>query len=363
LNKILILFDIRHLYYLPQFLPVAQVMESEGSFEVYYSAYIDNARRDQQLIKKAILDFSENFIDAESEKVRRSKILSSNFDVTIFGKSAHADAYCSANTIAILLYHGIGVKSCYYTDFHPRINVRYVESPYRYDELKRRGITTELVVSGFPKLDPLFDIQSDKSTLTIPGLDPDKPTVLYAPTFYPASIEVFGDLLAELTAGCNLIVKLHHFSWLLKKYRRHLELLQNLSDKYDHIHLISVEHYNIVPLYKIADLLLTEASSTAFEFLATGKPVIVCNFYHLRLKHQLFYNLFRKSRLDTEILPLLDFAYHIETPQQLPDVIRKAVAESVAYRQRIAGKAEYFLGSLDGKASHRIVQDLLTRFK
>jgi len=363
LNKIRILFDVRHLYYLPQFLPVAQAMESEGSFEVYYSAYIDKARRDQQLIRKAILNFSENFIDAESEKERRNKILSLNFNVTIFGKSAHAEKYCSANTLAVLLYHGIGVKSCYYTDYHPRINVRYVESQYRLAELKRRGVTTELVVSGFPKLDPLFDVQSDEPTLTIPGLDPGKPTILYAPTFYPASIEVFGDSLAELTAGCNLIVKLHHFSWLLKKYRRHHELLQSLAEKNAHVHSIPPEQYNIVPLYKIADLLLTEASSTAFEFLATGKPVIVCDFYHLRLKHRLFYRAFQRSRLDTEILPLLDFADHLEAPQQLPNVVQKAIIESAEYKQKIAGQAEFFLGKLDGKASQRIVQDLLTRFK
>jgi len=362
LNKIRVLFEIHHLYYLPQFLPVAQAMERDGSFEVYYTAYIDKARRDQRLIKKAILSFSENFIDAENEKIRRTKILSLNFDVTIFGKSAHAAESCSTNTLAVLLYHGIGVKSCYYTDYHPRINVRYVESQYRLAELKRRGVATELVVSGFPKLDPLFDVQSDRSSLKISGLDPDKPTVLYAPTFYPASIGVFGDSLAELTACCNLIVKLHHFSWLLKKYRSHLELMQNLSEKYTQVHLIPPEQYNIVPLYEIADLLLTEASSTAFEFLSTGKPVIVCDFYHLRLKHRLFYRSFQKSRLDTEILPLLDFADHIETPRQLPDVIRKAVAESGEYRQRIAGKAEFFLGNLDGKASQRIVQDLLTRF-
>ena len=363
MNKIRVLFDIRHLYYLPQFLPVAQAMEKDGSFEVHYSAYIDKPRRDQQLIKKAIQTFSENFIDAENEKLRRTKILSLNFDVTIFGKSAHADEYCSTNTLAVLLYHGIGVKSCYYTDFHPRINVRYVESQYRLAELKRRGVTTELIVTGFPKLDPLFEIQGDKSTLIIPGLNPGKPTLLYAPTFYPASIEVFGESLAELTSGYNLIVKLHHFSWLLKKYRRHLDLLQSLSDKSDHIHLIPPEQYNIVPLYKIADLLLTEASSTAFEFLAIGKPVIVCDFYHLRLKHRLFYCSFQQSRLDTEILPLLDFAYHLETPRQLPNAIRKAISESVEFRQKIAGKAEFFLGNLDGKASQRIVQDLLTRFK
>ncbi len=363
LNKIRVLFDIRHLYYLPQFLPVAQAMESAGSFEVYYSAYIDKARRDQQLIKKAILTFSENFIDADNEKARRAKILSLNFDVTFFGKSAHADEYCSADTLAVLLYHGIGVKSCYYTDYHPRINVRYVESQYRLDELKHRGVTTEPVVSGFPKLDLLFEIQDNKPTLTIPELDPEKPTILYAPTFYPASIEVFGDSLAELTAGCNLIVKLHHFSWLLKKYRRHSGLMQNMSEKYAHVHLIPPEQYNIVPLYKIADLLLTEASSTAFEFLATGKPVIVCDFYHLRLKHRLFHRAFRKRRLDTEILPLLDFADHIEMPQQLPEAIQEAITKSAKYRQRIVGKAEFFMGNLDGKASQRIVQDLLTRFK
>ena len=358
-----ILFHLHHLYYLPQFLPVAQAMERAGNFDVFYSTVIDKSCTDYEWTRKIIGDLGGNFITADGEKERIEKILQQNFDVVVFGKSSHAQRYCNPSALAVLLYHGIGVKSCYYTDYHPRINVRYVESQYRLDELKRRGVTTELVVIGFPKLDPLFDVQSDQSTLKIAGLDPDKPTILYAPTFYPASIEVFGDSLAELTAGCNLIVKLHHFSWLLKKYHSHLELMQNLSKKYAHVHLIPPEQYNIVPLYKIADLLLTEASSTAFEYLATGKPVIVCDFYRLRLKHRLFYHSFQQSRLDTEILPLLDFTYHIEKFQQLPSAIRKAVAESAEYRQKIAGKAEYFLGNLDGKASQRIVQDLLIRLK
>ena len=68
------------------------------------------------------------------------------------------------------------------------------------------------------------------------------------------------------------------------------EIFNSLVRKYDHIHLISPEEYNITPFYKIADVLLTEASSTIYEMLACGKPVIVNRFFKLKLSHRLFKN-------------------------------------------------------------------------
>jgi len=358
-----VLYNLHHLYYLPQFLPVIREMEKRDRFDLYFSAVIDKGRIDHQLIKQAVAAIPGTFIDAKSEKARQKEILARNFDVTVFGKSGHADEYCSANTLAVLLYHGIGVKSCYYTDYNPRINVRYVEGPYRFDELKRRGISTELVVTGFPKLDPLFESENGAAISSELNLDPNKATILYAPTFYPSSIEVLGESIGELTADYNLVVKLHYFSWLLKKYRHQKDLFQKLSRKYSHVHLLPVEKYSIIPFFKPADILLTEASSVAFEFLATGKPVVISDSCHLRKKHRIFYRQFQKNRLDTEIQQLLNFAYHFDNVFQLPVILKTAIKEKSDYKNRTADLPEKFLGILDGKAGQRIVDDLIERLK
>jgi len=357
----LVLFHLHHLYYLPQFLPVAQAMERDGAFEVFYSTVIDKSRNDYEWSRKIIGDLGGNFITADNEKERVEKIIKQNFDVVVFGKSRGAEKFCRPSSLAVLLYHGIGVKACYYTDYNPRIDVRYVESQYRLEELRRRNIKTELVITGFPKLDPLIDSSvrdyySDKYHLA-----KSKPTILYAPTFYPSSIEVFGESLAEQTKDFNLIVKLHHFSWLMKKYQHQRDLWQTLMQKYEHVRLAPVEEYNIVPLFLCSDILVTEASSTAFEYLATSRPIIIADFVKLRWKHRLFRKNFERQRLDSAIIDELDFAYHLEQKQDLHDVLNRAMHDVEGKRHLLTRKRDQFLGNVDGKASERVVADLKNR--
>jgi len=358
-----VLFHLHHLYYLPQFLPVAQAMERDGNFEVFYSTVIDKSRDDYEWTRKIIGDLGGNFISADDEKERVGKILEHNFDVVVFGKSNGAEKYCNPSTLAVLLYHGIGVKACYYTDFNPRIDVRYVESQYRFDELRRRNVQTDLIVTGFPKLDLLADISAKKDYLEKYKLTPDKSTILYAPTFYPSSIEVFGETLAGQTYDYNLVVKLHHFAWLMKKYRHQRRLWQALSRKYEHVRLMPVEEYNIVPLFAFSDVLLTEASSTAFEYLAVERPIIIADFIKLRWKHHLFRGRFERQRLDSAIIDELNFAYHLEQPQDLLRVLETALNDTEKKKQLLSQKRNLFLGNMDGKAAERVVADLKRRLK
>ena len=339
-------------------MPVYNVMSKNERFDIYFSAFIDKDRKEYDLITSVLSNPKFKFISGKTEKERTENILNENFDITFFGKSAHAEKYCSPDTLAVLLYHGIGVKSCYYTDYNSRIDVRYIEGDYRRKEFVRREIDTELVVTGFPKLDIIAQTNSELTRKL--NLDPDKKTILYAPTFYPSSIEVFGEQLATLTINYNLIVKLHHFSWVFKKYRHQKNLFVHMAKKYDHVQLMPVEFTNIAELYNYSDLLLTEASSTLFEYLATENPVIVCDFLHLRWNHRLFPSRFNK-RMDSEIARQLDFAYDLESPELLPATIEKALLEQPERVDRLRERKVEMLGQVDGKASQRVVEDLLTR--
>lgn len=361
MGKISILFNIQHLYYLSQFLPVAEVMKADDKFDIWFSPVVDPKFIDHDLIKVFLLDKGWQVLDAKNENQRRKKILDNRFDVTIFGKSGHSGEYCSKSTLAVLLYHGVGVKSCYYTDYDPRINVRYVEGEYRLEELKKRNVPTELVVTGFPKLDALYDKENIRRTTDILKLDPSLPTILYAPTFYPSSIESFGKQMGEWTKEFNLIVKLHHFSWVMRKYRHQQELFQALSRQYNHIRLLPVEEFNIVPYFPVTDILLTEVSSTAFEFLSVEKPVVICDFYHLRLKHRIFRDKFMRRRIDEDIIRQLDFAFHLKRPVDLPETVSIALKDVDWRMEQIRQKKGVFLGVIDGKASHRVVEDIKKR--
>jgi len=362
-KPISVLFNIQHLYYLPQFLPVAKAMKTRGGFDVFFSATIDSPMTDYSLIKRFVLSDGWQFLDAENETERRREILSRHFDITVFGKSARAGDYCYENTLAVLLYHGIGVKSCYYTDYDPRIDVRYVEGDYRIREFEKRTLKTQLIPTGFPKLDALFDPEEIQKATKDLKLDNDRPTVLYAPTFYPSSIEPFGEKIRELTKSFNLIVKLHHFSWTMRKYRHQKKLFLKLANECKNLRLLPVESFNIIPFFSVADVLMTEASSTAFEFLATGKPIIICDFYKLRWKHRLFNRQFRRTRIDDEIIRQLDFAIHIAEPEDAEPTIRRALDSQNEITQIYRQKRDDFLGIVDGQASHRVVEDLLIRME
>ena len=84
----------------------------------------------------------------------------------------------------------------------------------------------------------------------------------------------------------------------LKKQRK---LIYNLAEKFDHIKLLGPEDYNILPYYKVSDVLLTEASSTIYEMIALSKPVVVNRFYKLKLSHRLFANRLYNRRLSKKM--------------------------------------------------------------
>ncbi len=358
MNKIKILFNLHHLYYLPQFSPVIDEMVKNPRFDIYFSTFLDKDKIEFNLINKVLKNWKDKFISGNSENERIQNILKENFDITIFGKSAYTEKYCSPKTLAVLLYHGIGVKSCYYTDYNPRIDVRYIEGEYRRKEFERRKIDTNLVVSGFPKLDTMFSNHDE--LIKQLDLDKTKKTILYAPTFYPSSIEVFGDKIAKLTEKYNLIVKLHHFSWVFKKYKHQKNLFLKLAKKFDHIKLMPIEFNNSAELYNFSDILLTEASSTLFEFLATNNPVIVCDFFHLRWNHRLFSSRFNK-RMDNEISSQLDFAYKLNKPENLGKLVEKSLIEKKQKSKLLQQRQKDILGIVDGKASERVVADLIKR--
>ena len=89
-----------------------------------------------------------------------------------------------------------------------------------------------------------------------------------------------------------------------------------------------MEEYNIVPWMAAADTLLSEASSTVFDFLALGKTGIIYDLPGDRLKH-------------SDGMPLLgednraflkDAFVHVGRPDDLGDAVTRALAPTAAMR-------------------------------
>ncbi|MBT3179413.1 MAG: hypothetical protein HOB40_02455 [Candidatus Marinimicrobia bacterium] len=369
-KKISILFDSYHLYHLPQFDPVIDLLSKDDRFKIYHSTASHNKPEEKDLCIKILNDKPGELILADTEEARAEKIKRLAPDVFICGWSRYKlNQFVPDNTLVGMIYHGIGVKPSYWRDNRARLDIRFVEGQYRLDQLRNHGIETDLALTGFTKLDPLFNQERTEFDLLKKklGLDPEKKTILFAPTFYPSSIERFGLKLGEYTQGYNVILKPHMWTYFLDEFSQYKlkaqrKLVYKLAEKFSHIKLLGPEIYNITPYYKISDLLLTEASSTIYEMLALEKPVIVNRFYRLKLSHKLFrYRLFRK-RLSKEMnQDIANFCFEMDRAKDLPMMIEKALNENHNLLDVVKEYQYKMLYKLDGKASERVRDAILNR--
>lgn len=365
-----IVFDAYHLYHLPQFDPLIDLLQKDERFQLFFTSSADIHPKEQVLARQ-ILSKRGECIFADTEEERAKKIRSLNPDVFICGWSRYpVEQFVPESTLVGMIYHGIGVKPSYWTDNHPRINVRFVEGQFRIEQLRAKGAKADLELTGLVKLDPLFNnsLPPKEKILYDWGLDINKRTVLYAPTFYPSSLESFGLKLPKmLLSKYNLIIKLHQWSYFLEKFsgvklKRQVELVNKIKKKFPQVVVIEPEHYNIIDLYHVADVLVTEASSTIYEFMATRKHVVICDFYKKKLGHYFMPSRIYRRRLDRDMVQnYIDFCYHIEKPEELPEALRKCFEEPDPFVEIRERYIEDMLYKLDGKASERVRDCILKR--
>ena len=369
-NQISILFDVYHLYHLAQFDPLIDLLENDDRFKIFFSTSSKNRKEEIEICTSILNKRKGSFILHENEDIRKTKIKKLNLDVFICGWSRYEiESYVSKTTLVIMIYHGIGVKPSYWRDNNKRLDVRFVEGQYRIDQLRKHGVDTDLVLTGYIKLDSLFNKNSNfyKDKKESLGLDKSKKTILYAPTFYPSSLEKLGLSLGDITSGYNLIIKPHMWTYYLDSFggislKAQRKLIFKLMDQFDHIRLLEPAEYNVTPYYKISDLLLTDASSTIYEMIALSKPVVVNRFYHLKLSHRIFQKRLYKRRLDKEMNDEVEkFCFLADNVKQLPLAIEEALNQNNKNTASIEEYQKKMLYKLDGSASIRARDEILKR--
>jgi flagellar biosynthesis/type III secretory pathway chaperone len=369
-NQISILFDVYHLYHLAQFDPLIDLLENDNRFKIFFSTSSKNRKEEIEICTSILNKRKGSFIFHENEDIRKTEIKKLNLDVFICGWSRYEiESYVSKTTLVIMIYHGIGVKPSYWRDNNKRLDVRFVEGQYRIDQLRKHGVDTDLVLTGYIKLDSLFNENSNyfKEKEELLGLDESKKTILYAPTFYPSSLEKLGLSLGDITSGYNLIIKPHMWTYYLDSFggislKGQRSLIFKLIDQFDHIRLLEPAEYNVTPYYKISDLLLTDASSTIYEMIALSKPVVVNRFYHLKLSHRIFQKRLYKRRLDKEMNDEVEkFCFLADNVKQLPLAIEKALNQNNKNTALIKEYQKKMLYKLDGSASIRARDEILKR--
>ena len=296
-----------------------------------------------------------SFITSKSEQNRINKILKEAYDIIIVGNVGQLHKIILPEAIAVMVYHGIGLKQSYYTDIDDRINIRAVESLDRINELKGHG-HKNLVLTGFTKLDRLHNIANESTKIIEQDLElnSNKKTVLYAPSFYPTSIEKISPFLSDLSQDHNIIIKLHAFSWEQKKYHYQNLLCTELSRDNKDIYLLPNEAFDIIPYYLIADILITDISSTMFEYLPLNRPIIQAECYSLKLKHRILSRRFWK-KMDIKRQENIDFTYKIFDPENLMSRVYYALDNIDEMSENRKNACHQYLYNNDGSASLRLV--------
>lgn len=240
----------------------------------------------------------EFYFSASEEPDRLREIYREATDVTLLHPSAarrmRFDAYVASDfmwqslprgTCRIQVFHGVGGK---YGFDAPTTSMRdwdriFFVNERRLSNFVKAGAldadSSAIRMVGLPKVDALVNgAWSRTAVLDSLALDAARPTVLYAPTWSPASsLNAIGlELIPRLVAtGANLIVKLHDRSRDVRtRYSGGVDWVDRLTPVLAGRRGVIAPGHDISPYLAAADLMITDHSSAGFEYLLLDRPLV-----------------------------------------------------------------------------------------
>jgi hypothetical protein len=274
-------------------------------------------------------------------------------------RSMRFDAYVASDfmwqplprgTCRIQTFHGVGGK---YGFDAPTTSMRAWDRIFFVNERRLRNFVKAGAIDsdspairlvGYPKADALVNGTWTREAVLEPlGLDPSLPTILYAPTWSPASsLNALGlDLVTRLmdawSGSINLVVKLHDRSCDVRaRYSGGVDWVAALESPLRGRTGVVARGHDISPYLAAADLMVTDHSSAGFEFLLRDRPIVRIDCPRL----------IREANIHPEYVELLasvsdsastldDVIATIERALAIPDRLsarRRAVAADLFYR-------------------------------
>lgn len=346
-----------YLYHKTAYDPLIDVFRNDPRYDVALSLTDEDKRIFRVFTKKLSHKFLKDF-ETQGYRVSDEK---ENFDIVVVPDVVNESDF--GETLLCLVYHGITfTKTVTFRELRKHRAGRYMifaEGDYSVQQLHKSGclFNSEVYKTGYPKMDTYFKKkQFDQVEILLSlGLNPDKKTVLFAPTYKPTCAYKLKEAIFQATKNYNLIIKLHHYAWG-GKFARHSQhkIFERRLLKYPHAVIIPPNDYSILPLMAATDTLVSEASGAITEFLATGKIGVIYNLDQDLLKHS-----------DGE--PLLtidnrkflkDSFVHINHASELEAGIQQALHPTNKMVEAAKKDRDYYFYKLDGKASERVKAEI-----
>jgi len=236
------------------------------------------------------------------------------------------------------IYHGVSFKGR-----------MYEESILDYDKLfligedmRRRYIARNILTPddprieriGMPKTDRLVDGSLDRTeVLQRLGLDPTRQTVLYAPTWrkesslYSMGRQIMSDLPKRLPV--NLLIKLHDL--VMDPATNPVDWRKELP-QFEQGNVRVVRDVDIVPWMFASDVLISDASSVANEFLLLDRPILFIDVPALFERYKDTIDLGGWGRRTGEVVTTYEeliqaLRQALQSPQEKSEIRREAAAD------------------------------------
>jgi len=349
-------FKVDYLYYIPQFLPVAKEMQERGLNFLFILP--EKKKRDIIPTLDLAIETCEKHNIVYQIGEDKNSYTTANY--LISGANSFPETSIAYEK-SILIVHGVGTKSGYFTEEQNKYDIRFIEGEFRFNKIKElypeyNGVLENV---GFSKLDDVLNMsQKEKDSLVSElGLDTNKKTILYAPTFFPSSIEKMSKNFPKEFSEYNIIIKPHFFSYLRAKYKAQRKRLEHWA-KASNVYVAGIKDYNLAPFFAIADIMISDESSAIFEFAALDKPVICNRFIYLRWTYRLFKSKLA-NKMDANMNQFRNIGENVSAYKDLKDTVKKELANPQNKHDIREKYTKQVIGPTDGKVAIRMVDTLM----
>jgi len=213
-------------------------------------------------------------------QVDRSKVIpvekAAEMDVDVLVAANKSPAKPRSRAKSVQVFHGVSFKNLGVREKYLKFDHLCLAGPYHGEAYRKRGFVREpnqCLITGVPKIDALVSGRLDRNALLLRnGIEPDRPTILYAPTGSKFnSMETMGRRVIEeiqRDGRWNLLVKLHdHPKNTDIDWSREIRRMES-----DRVRLVTDP--NVIPYLHAADLLVTDASSVSVEYSLLDRPMV-----------------------------------------------------------------------------------------
>jgi ATP-binding cassette subfamily B protein len=329
------------------FRPVYERLRHQRDVEVWLSGGF--RRKTEEAATYSLDGFYEPFQVDPARVIPIEEARQQAFDVLVCSHLSD-DMFPASVGRSVQIFHGVSFKNFAVREKALRYDLLCLPGRYHAERYREKGLIRDegrCLITGFPKVDPLVGDSAafDRTGLLERlGVDPQLPTVLFAPTGGKHNaLDVMGvELVRRLGAetGWNLLIKPHDHP------KKVIDWFAELAP-FESARVQCVRELDVVPLLRAADVLLTDASSVAVEYTLLDRPIVFVDV------PKLFKNVEKRGAP----LDLVSYGRKIGSVAATPDEVAQALANALADGAREAplrrAMAEHVFHA-PGQASERV---------